>query len=290
MDRTVEVYFKDLAIEYLMKTPLGDKMQQGLHIFEIIQEHICALQEKQGEEEMTKTKMVTVLTFALLKKMTEGKNPKEFKTDEWKEIVSMVSHYAILQDNQLYTVFVFSAYESYIRASADYVETYASEATVTAIRLLADELRYKKNLLEAKEIAEVCYIEDCLWISLEAIIKLIASLSERVKDDRIAGFTNALAACAFEYGRFFVMKREQALVNQFIESQYILDQELKQKYSTFVDELKNRTEQFYILVDNAFAPDFRESFLYSIQLAQKTGVSADEILSTEADIDDFFMN
>ena len=67
MDRTVEVYFKDLAIEHLSKTPLGDKLQQGLHIFEIIQEYICALQEKQGEEEMTKTKMVTVLTFALLK-------------------------------------------------------------------------------------------------------------------------------------------------------------------------------------------------------------------------------
>ena len=44
------------------------------------------------------------------------------------------------------------------------------------------------------------------------------------------------------------------------------------------------------MIDNAFAPDFRDAFLKSIAFAKAAGVNGDDILSSVEDIDDFFMD
>lgn len=44
-----------------------------------------------------------------------------------------------------------------------------------------------------------------------------------------------------------------------------------------------------MLIDNAFAENFRESYLASIKLALYAGVPENEVLKTAGDIDDFFL-
>ena len=51
-----------------------------------------------------------------------------------------------------------------------------------SIRNLADEIQTKTGLLESEQIAEAVYIEDRLWISLEAMIKLLAATAYRFMD------------------------------------------------------------------------------------------------------------
>ena len=79
-------------------------------------------------------------------------------------------------------------------------------------------------------------------------------------------------------------------MNQFIESQYQLDAELEQKYAAYLEDLQKESHQFYTLIDNAFAPNFRDSFLHSILLAKTAGVKEEEILSSTEDIDSFFLD
>ena len=290
MEQNLEKLLKDLALEQLMKSPLGEQVQQVMHIFDKVQSHYFALAEKQDEMGMTGVKAVTVLTFAILRKIAEGKLPSQLDGHDWKEIAAAVDQDAVLADDQQYSVFIFRLYERYIRHSVMQIEEIISEETAATINSLADELRSKAGALGEGYISETTYIEDCLWISLEAMLKLLASTAALCNDQRIADFAQALTSYAFEYGRLMLYSRELEIVNQFIESQYQLDVELEQQYAAYLEDLQKESQQFYALVDNAFAPNFRDAFLHSILLAKTVGVKEEEILSSTEDIDSFFLD
>lgn len=290
MEQNLEKLLKDLALEHLMKSSLGDQLQHAMHIFDKVQTHYFALAEKHDEMGMTGIKAVTVLTFAILRKIANGKLPSQLDGQDWKEIAAVVDQYAVLTDDQQYSVFIFSLYERYIRHSVMQIEEIISEETATVINRLADELHGKADALSEGYISEVTYIEDCLWISLEAMLKLLASTAALCNDPRIADFTQALTSYAFEYGRLMLYSRELEIVQQFIESQYQLDAELEQKYAAYLEDLQKESQQFFALVDNAFAPNFRDAFLHSIFLAKTVGVKEEEILASAEDIDSFFLD
>ena len=290
MEQHLEHMLKELALEQLMKSPVGDKLQQAMQIFQTVQKHYVALADKQDEMGMTGIKATTILTFAILKKIADGKKPSELNEQDWKEIAAAVSQYAVLADDQQYSVFIFSLYERYIRHSVMQIEEIISEETAVVLNGLADELHNRAEALSAGFISEVTYIDDCLWISLEAMIKLLACTTTLYGDQRVADFTQALASCAFEYGRLMLYSRELEIVNQFIESQYQLDAELEQKYAAYLEDLQKESEKFCGLIDNAFAPNFRDAFLHSVLLAKTAGVKENEILASTEDIDSFFLD
>lgn len=289
MEHNLEKLLKDLALEQLMKSPLGSQLQHALHIFDKVQTHYFALAEKQDEMGMTGIKAISVLTFAILRKIADGKLPSQLDGQDWKEIASIVDQYAVLADDQQYSVFIFSLYERYIRHSVQQIDGIISTETASAINGLAGELHMKADALSAGYIPEVTYIEDCLWISLEAMIKLLACTASLYGDQRIADFAQALASYAFEYGRMILYRSELEIVNQFIESQYQLNAELEQKYTAYLEDLQKEAQQFYTLIENAFAPNFRDAFLHSILLAKAVGLKVDDILTSTEEIDSFFL-
>lgn len=290
MDNNLQCYIKDLALKQLADTPVGLKLQQAVQLIQNAQAHIFALAEKQDELGMTGVKVATMTTFAILRKIADGKKPSELNVDDWKEIAAVVSEHAILRGDQQYSVFIFGMYERYIRYSATQISDVVPQSIVDTVNGLADELHSKAVALQKKELTEVAYTEDCLWISLEAMVKLLASTVALVKDDRLTEFAQAAASYAFEYGRLMLYRRELEIVDQFIESQYQLDAELEQKYAAYLEDLQKESQQFYTLIDNAFAPNFRDAFLHSILLARASGVKEAEILTSAEDIDSFFLN
>ena len=289
MKRGIESYLKNLPLNKLLDCPIGEKFQNAMAIFEMLQERIHKLSGKEEYEKSTFVKATTIMTFSILNKLETGKSLAQFTTNDWEDIARNVAGYAVFQDEQKYVQLVFLVYERYIRFSAEQIESFASENTVMDIKSLADELGKKTECLQMGVINEVEYIESCLWISLEAMIKLIAAVMTMVIDNELNEFNQALAAYAFEYGRFMMYKREQEIINEYIQSQYVLNKELEEKYSNFIKELKVQEEYFYTLIDNAFVPDFRERFLNSIVLARETGVVSGDILASVDDVDEFFM-
>lgn len=290
MDRHLNHQATQFALEQLMKMPAGEKLQQALQLIQTMQKHLVALSEKEEAASITVTKAATLLTLAILKKIASGKRPSSFDKEDWKELGHAVSAYAILLDGERYSIFVFQLYEKYIRVSAKMIAGIASHQTVDAISNLADELHSKEVLFREGKLSEMTYTEDCLWISLEAMIKLIASATAMFYGQQAAEFAQALASCALEYGRLMLYRKEQMLVNQFIESQYRLDEELEKQYAEYLSDLEAQRTQFFALIDHAFSPDFRTAFLHSILLANAAGVKESEILSSTEDIDSFFLS
>lgn len=290
MDGYLKHQATQFALEQLMKIPAGEKLQQVLQLIQTMQEHLAALSAKEEAPGVTGAKATMVLTLAVLKKIASGKRPSSFNQEDWKEIGYAVSEYAIFPDGEQYSIFVFQLYEKYIRASVEMIASLAPSESVDAIMKLADELHSKEELLRSGALSEVVYTEDCLWISLEAIIKLIASAASMFCGQQATEFAQALSCCAFEYGRLMLYRKEQTLVTQFIQAQHRLDEELEKQYTAYLSELEAQSKQFYALIDHAFDPDFRTAFLHSILLAEASGMKESEILSSTEDIDSFFLD
>ncbi len=289
MENNLKSYLKNLALDQLLHTPVGEKLGQAIEMIQVVQNHFYAILEKQDELDLTSAKAATIATFAILRKIAEGKSPSKFEADDWKDIAAVVAKFAILPSDQQYSVFIFSLFERYIRCSTGLIKGVVPSKIIDTINALADELHHNTELLRNGIITEVKYTEDCLWIALEAMVKLLASATALMGDKRNTDLSQAVASLAFEYGRLMLYRREQEIVNQFIISQYQLDEELEQKYTLFLAELNNQAEQFYLLVENAFVPNFRDAFLQSILLAKAAGVRDEDILSCREEIDNFFL-
>ena len=100
---------------------------------------------------------------------------KDLTEEDWKNIASKVSQYAIMGSDEQYSEFVFTMYADYIDISAESLSDKISEKSVTAIKELAESIRYNCDQFRTGNIAEIDYTEGCFWISLEAMIKLLSS-------------------------------------------------------------------------------------------------------------------
>lgn len=290
MEQELKDRLLEMALQRLAKTPAGEKIQQAMSCYQAAREHILALLDSEDGADIVGMKAVTVLTFAVLKKIAQGKAPTQLDRQDWRDIASAVSRYAILADGQAYSVFIFGVYEKSIRACAEQLsDGDAPSERVRSIAALADDLAENARAMQAGEISEMQYTEACLWTSLEAAIKLVAAFSTRFAGYEAAELGQAAAAFAFECGRLMLYKREQEMVTQFVQGQYQLDAELERKYAEYLAEVETQTREFLVLVDHAFAPDFKSAFLQSVLLARAAGVDAEELPTSLEGIDAYFM-
>lgn len=278
---------KDLTLDVLKETRLGGKLRQASEAIEKIQANLYALRHTDDSKELLSLKIGTVLTLSLAGKMLAGKSVRSLTTDDWKEIAAAVSDLAVLPAGRSYSSWVFSLYEDYIRASASVLN---SESDSAAIEALADELAGKSTALAAGTLPESRYIEDCLWISLEAMVKLLVSFKAQLMGEEYATFVRAVSAYSFEYLRYSLYSREDALLDRYLQEQQALDEELERDFKAYMDELGKRMDEFNRLVAGAFDSDFRTALKNSAGVARAAGVPEEEILASVVDIDDFFLS
>ncbi len=280
---------KQLTIDYLLQSSLGEDLQKLENLYGKLQENLVALSDSDDSDSLKKTKIGTTLIFAVISKIREGKNPKEFTQNDWKDIANAISEKAILMDSKDYSVYIFNKYAQYIDASVEFLGDTVEPKYTEAIQALAADLRNKAEALKKDEITEVSYIEDCLWLSLEAMIKLLSAYYGRLlKEPEFAELLNAVTGFAFEYGRMVLWSKEQALLEEYINNQYELDEALQAEFDEFKAEMEEEYEKFNGLVNGAFSGDFRERLHGSVELALAAGVSPDEVLDSVEKIDEFF--
>ena len=280
---------QDFAIEELLASPAGQKLRQAIEAVESVQSHVAALMQKDEEERLTLLKIGTVFQLFLIDTLASGKKASELTADDWKNIAAQVSRNAILEEDQCYSEFVFSRYADYIRVSAKVISKNAPEETTNAITALADEIEALGDQLHKETITEPKYVEECLWLSLEAMVKLLsASLGAHMGED-LSKLTQAVSQLAFEYGRYVLYAKEQALLEAYLNNQRVLDDQLQQQYDAFILELQENAAQFQTLIDKAFSPDIRCTLQNSAELAQATGVKKEDILKSIEEVDSFFL-
>ena len=208
------------------------------------------------------------------------------------EAAANVPEFSSLNDPDLlrYTKFVFTLYADYINISTKSLKGVASEKSLEAITALEEDIRSKTELLRNGEIKETDYVEDCLWLSLEAMIKLLAASLASVIGPEFTQLTEAVSQLAFEYGRYVLLAKEQAILEAYIQHQRVLDEQLQREYDEYLAAVRESAERFRSLVDNAFSVDLHDALLQTAALAREAGVSEDELLTTMDDVDAFFLD
>ncbi len=284
----VFIDIKQISIDELLSSTWRDQFFHALDVIHRVQESLYRMACEDGEG-LQQIKFGTILTFATVNKLANGKKLKEFTTEDWEQIAEQVVDKAILLDDQLYSKLVFITYADYIDASAATIEHRVSQGNIDKIRLLSAEIRTKSKALEDGDIEETEYIDDCLWICLEAMLKLMAAYMECITGPELGQFLQAISMYSFEYGRLMLYSKEQEILSGYIENQRKLDEALEKKYRQYIDELEQHSKEFNRLIRCAFDTDFHEKLLASVALAKATGIDDSELLHTVQDVDDFFV-
>lgn len=280
---------RNLKIEDLQKMATLDNLKKALDIIQGVQEAAESLKENGCTKKQNILKVGTTLTIAFFSKIREGKLPADFEEEDWRDIALHVQEYAVKADETQYSMYVFMLYAAYIEYSLGNMAFGLSDEKKEAVQTLADEIKSKTEMLENEQIGEVDYIDDCLWICLEAMIKLTAGAVDARTGFEKEKVIEAAAMFAFECGRLTLYSREYELVNGYLENQKILDVELAMQFDEYLKELESQTDKFNALIDNAFSMDVRQSLRGSVMLAKVAGVGEDELLKSDEEIADYFM-
>lgn len=280
---------QDIAIDALMKSPVTEDLRRTMEAITKAQEHLFTLARSDDCTRLKLVKIATVFQIFLIDTLASGKKMEDLTEEDWKAIASKVSLYAVKGSDEKYSEFVFTMYSDYIDISVESLPENVSKQSAAAIRELSESIRCNSNKFRAGELKEVDYIEGCLWISLEAMIKLLSCYLTAGFGEEFSYFTQAASQLAFEYGRIALFSKEQALLKAYIENQYHLDEELEVEWQLYINELQTYSENFHGLIDAAFTTNIHDALTNSAALARAAGVKEEGILSSTEDIDDFFM-
>ena len=285
---------KDLTIELLKDTSVEAELEKTFALYEKAQRTVLSLCNIDEEKDLTITKIGTILSLNLFGMLLGEKKPGDLTEDDWKKIADEVIEKAVLMDGQSYSIYIFDLYAEYIECSANVLGKRLPgkkrQGQIDAITDLSKELKEKKKQLEKGQITEVAYTEDCLWISLDAMVKCMATYIGCFTGEELSNFIQGTAALAFEYGRLVLYQKELALLDEYVQNQYVLDEQLQMKLDAYLKELKEESERFNNIINNAFDTDIRSALSGSVELARSAGVEEKEILKSINDIDDFFLN
>lgn len=281
---------QELAVEELLNSPAGQKIQQIMRTIAAVQQNLYALAASEDSGQLNLLKIATVFQIFLIDTLASKKDPKNIEEDEWRKIAEKVSEYAVLEKGQRYSEFVFGLYADYIELSANGISEVISEEAFTSISSISAEIRCKTIQLRTETITEAAYVEECLWLSLEAMIKLLSSSLTILIGKEFSQLAQAVSQLAFEYGRYVLYAKEQAILTAYVENQYELDELLHKQYEDFCAEVREQAKQFRKLIDDAFSPDIHNALRQSAALARAAGVKEEELLTSVQDVDAFFMD
>ena len=289
MEIPVEL-IRELPIEQLLGSSAAERVERILDTVSTVQRGLIALAESGDSEQFTLLKIGTVFQIFLVDVLASGKKAEELTADDWQNIADKVAKYAVLEDGQSYSEFVFGLYADYIDLSEKVLKVRGvSEERAAAVKEIADQIRNNTCLLQQGEITDVRYVEENLWLSLEAMIKCLSLYMTPLIGPEYTQLLQSVTQLGFEYGRYMLYAREQAILQEYLDNQRILDERLQAEYEAYLDEVNKNAARFQGLIDAAFNPGLRESLAESIALAKAYGVKEEELLKSEEEIDAFFM-
>ena len=282
-------YIPQQLINELLSAEAGAKIKQVVETISAIQQGLYAMADSEDNAQLNALKIGTVFTIFFIDTLASGKKPQDLTEEDWQNIAKQVYRYAVIEDGQSYSEFVFTMYADYIEVSAENLKEHISEQYYGAIMEVAGSIRYNTEMLRNGELTETAYVEACLWLSLEGMIKLLSAFITVPMKKEYAELVQAVTQLAFEYGRYVLFAKEQAILTRYIENQYALDEQLRADYEAYLAEVNEHAERFRKLIDGAFTTDLHEALVQSAALAREAGVKEEELLTTVEDVDAFFM-
>lgn len=278
-----------ITIEYLQSTDIGEAINAGIETLQKAEETVSAMTSGTEDPSLTLLKVASALSVGVFKNMAvSGKMPKDFSRDEWAGIADEVVDIAILADGQVYTEMVFTTYARLIDLSVENWKKFLAPEALAEVSQISDSIRGLSDNLEKGRISEPDYVERCLWLCLEAMVKLLAAYKVIGLKNEYGQLFRAIADLSVQYVRLTMYEKERDLLDEYLQNQKVLDEELQAKYDAYITELTSRSVEFDKLLDDAFSPDFQNTLKASVSFAEAAGVPKEQILDSQQKIDDYF--
>lgn len=213
-------------------------------------------------------------------KKRKEKTFSEFSSDDWKEIGIDTGKGAVkggIRGGSIYALTNFTATPANV-----------ANAYVTAAFGIASQIK----ALEEGKVSEEDFIINCEVVCLDVTVSAIASVAGQcLIPIPVLGAVIGNVAGEFVYE---LCKKQGNLKSQKIIEGYNaeiekLNQQLNLQFLQVVLEIQRALEKYKELEKLAFNEDINTAFIGSINLAIEVGVSENQILKTQQDIDDFFM-
>ena len=288
MDKLPEMLIGDL-----LSSPIGQKIAQVMDTIAHVQRNLFALAVSEDSGQLKLLKIGTVFQIFLVETLASGKKPEDLSGDDWRSIAEKVSRYAILEEGQRFSEFVFGLYADYIDLSAKSVSPVVKKEQLAALYQISKEIRHNTDLFRDGSLSESVFVDNCLWLSLEAMVKLLslslASALSLVTREEYAQLAVSVSQLAFEYGRYMLYAKEHAILESYIQNQHDLDAELQARLNEYLAEVQKTADEFRKLVDDAFSPELHGMLQRSAALARAAGVKEEDLLSSTEEIDRFFL-
>lgn len=234
-------------------------------------------------------KTATIFLIALWSKLRQGGSASELTKDDWNNIMATSAKNAAMINPQDYSRMVFDLYKKSIAYAIDPMRENASESVVNRLEEIVSLMENYAEELETGEMPETKFIEENLWLSLEAVFLVMTDrMSHTLLPEERRELAEAVGALVFQKIRYSHYEEELTVIENCLEYQAQLDQRLTEQINAYIDALNDELDEFDGLVEKAFnSSNIQVAFRGSIDLAESVGAKG--ILLTKEDIDDYFM-
>lgn len=235
-------------------------------------------------------KTATIFLISLWSKLRQTSSVADLTKDDWNSVLGFAVEEAATMDPKDYSLMVFDLYRQSIAFAIGPMRLNASESVINRLEEIVSMMDYYAEELKSEDISETKFIEENLWLSLEAVFLI---LTDRMNHSSLPRerqeLAEAVGALVFQKFRYSHYEKELYAINCCLEYQAELDQRLKDQVNSYIDDLNNELDEFDILVEKAFdTSDYQVAFQGSIDLSKL--LKAEEFLQTQHDIDDYFMS
>lgn len=286
-------YFKYIDVDNILAelSEQDERYEKAINTITRVLESADALENTESSDTMISTRALITFTLAVIGKTSAGKSVKEFDRQDWEDILVEVDDKALKLSASEFSVLVFDQYIRVIEISSKILEAKASESTIQSLNEDIGILNSLKDSFHNEEISEVKYTEEALWTCLDAVFKIMTAylsvpLGLNEQEERM----QIVATLAFQSLRLKLYTEERDVLDDCLNRASKVNDELKAKLAAYIDSLNAETDRFDALIDKAFDSDFRTAFSGSAELARAYGISESEIITSIAEVDDFFLD
>lgn len=223
----------------------------------------------------------TAFAMAVAGKLREGKQLREFTSDDWSEVAKASGSGAMkggIRGASIYALTNFTATPGAVASSI-----------CTASFGVAEQAHKFRN----QEIDEVELIKSSEIVCLDAAVSALSSaIGQAVIPVPVLGAVigNTVGTVIYQAAKGNLLEYEQKVLAEYAEQQKQLDAELKDEYELLLDQIQIEMAEYISLLEVAFHPDPRIALDGSIRLATMLGVPQNEILDTSEKLDAFFLD
>lgn len=218
---------------------------------------------------------------AIIRKIRDGKQIKDFSTDDWSEI---------LKESGV------SFAKGGVRGASIYALTnYTATPAAVANSLVTASfgIAQQAHLLRIGSISEAEFLVNSEVLCVDVSVSALSSfIGQAVIPIPVLGAVigNTIGTLMYQVAKDSLKKKERQLLERYLREIEQSEKQLDKQYREYVNRINSELKQYCMLLESAFAFDIKDAFSGSVKLAQYVGVPLEDLLKSKEEIDDFFLN